>query len=201
METAIVKKNGIAMMVSVLKKGGIIIFPTETSYGIGADALDRKAILKVHNVKKQPTDKPISIIVPDIKTAEKFGEMGATAKKLVKKFMPGPFTLIVKKQKTVPNILSRKTMAFRISSDKTADSIARKFGSAITATSANIHGEQPIYSFRKAVEVFGGRVDLIVDAGNLRKRRASTIYDLARGKVLRNGPISGKEIERIVAGK
>src|SRR3989344_9539447 len=183
MKTGIANRNEIAKIARVLKNGGIIIYPTETSYGIGADALDKKAVLKIHEAKKQPTNKPISIIVPDIRVAKKFGKISSDAEKIMKKFIPGPLTLIVEKHGKVPNILSRKTIAVRISSDKTADAIAKRFGSAITATSANAHGKPPIYSFRRALEEFGGKVDLIVNAGNLPKRKASTIYDMTQKKV------------------
>jgi L-threonylcarbamoyladenylate synthase len=200
MKTGIVGKNEISRIVGVLEKGGIIVFPTETSYGLGANALNKKAILKVHKAKKQPTDKPISIIVPSTEAARKFGKINKAAEKLVKKFMPGPFTLIVEKQKKVPNVLSKKTIAFRISSNKTANAIAKKFDGAITATSANLHGEEPIYSFSKALKVFDGKVDLIVDAENLRRRSASTIYDMTQKKVIRKGQISEREILKVIGG-
>ena len=196
MKTGIANRNEIAKIARVLKNGGIIIYPTETSYGIGANALNKKAVLKVHRAKRQPTNKPISIIVPNVKVAKKFGKISRDAEKIMKKFMPGPLTLVVERQGKVPNILSRKTIAFRISSDRTADAIAKRFGSAITATSANAHGKPPIYSFKRALEEFGGKVDLIVNAGNLPKRKASTIYDMTQKKVLRKGPVSGKEIEK-----
>jgi len=200
MKTKIAGKNEISKIAGVLVKGGVIVYPTETSYGIGADALNKKAILKVHKVKKQATSKPISIIVPDMKIAKKFGNLDKGAERLVKKFMPGPLTLIVKKRKTVPNSLSRKTIAFRISSNKTAHAISKKFNGGITATSANIHGKPAIYSFREALKVFEGKVDLIVDAWNLPKRNASTIYDFAGRKLIRKGQIGEKEILKAIGG-
>ena len=198
MKTEIASRNEIGKMAKVIKNGGVIIYPTETAYGIGVDALNKKAILKVHKVKKQPTSKLISIIVPSIEVAKKFGKINNGAEKIVEKFMPGPLTLIVKKQKKVPDVLSRKTIAFRISSNKTANAIARKFGGAITATSANIHNEPPVYSFKKAFEVFDGKVDVIVDAGNLPRRKASTVYDVLNRAIVRKGPVSEKEIEKVI---
>ena len=200
MKTEIAGKKEIERIVQVLKNGGIIVYPTETSYGIGADALNKKAVLKVHKVKMQSTSKPISIIVPSIEVAKKIGKMDNDAEKLVKKFMPGPLTLVVEKQKNVPSVLSKKTIAFRISSNKTANAIAKKFNGAITATSANLHGEGPIYSFKKALRIFDGKVDLIVDAGNLPKSRASTIYDIANRKLVRKGNVSEKDILKVIGG-
>lgn len=177
-----------------------IIYPTETCYGIGADALNEEAILRVHEAKKQDYSKPVSVIVPDILSAEKIGVIDSSARKLAGKFMPGPLTLVVKKKKGTLDALSRETIAFRISSNPIAAAIAGEFDSPITATSANIHGEPEIYDAREAIEKFSGRVDLIIDAGILPKNTPSTIYDTTRKIVVREGKIKAKEIEEALAG-
>ena len=184
-----------------LKKGKIIIYPTETCYGIGADALDEEAVKKVHDAKKQDYSKPVSVIVPSAAEAGKIAVLGAKEKLLIRKFMPGPLTIIVKKKSAVPDILSRETIAFRISSNKIANAIAKKFGSAITATSANLHGMPEIYNSKEAIDKFGGIAGMVIDAGILPKKRPSTIYDSVKNAVIREGEIKKEEIEKALEKK
>jgi len=190
--------KGAALAASLLREGKIIAYPTETSYGIGANALDEKAVKRVHEVKGQGFGKPISVIVPSLDAAKKIGKIGKDAEKLVNEFMPGPLTLVVDKKENVPDALSEGGIAFRISSNPVANGIARIFKGAITATSANLTGEEPIFSGEEAAEKLGGKVDLIVDCGSLEKKEASTIFDMRTGKVLREGPVKGKEIMRVL---
>ena len=180
-----------------LKKGKLIIYPTETCYGLGADALNKEAVKKVHDTKRQSYEKPISVIVPDVEVAAKFGELDEKTKRLVKKFMPGPLTLIVKKIKEIPDLLSKETIAFRISSNEIANMIAKEFDSGITATSANLHGEKEIYDSCEVIEKFNGKVDLIIDAGTLEENKPSTIYDAVNKKIIREGRIKEEEIEKV----
>ena len=185
--------------VKVLKQGGVIIYPTETSYGVGADALNPEAIAKVHEAKQQPHDKPISVIVADEKQAEEIAEIGEKERKLIHNFMPGPLTLIAKKHNIVPKQLTSNGIAFRISSNEFARALASKFGHAITATSANLHGQPAVYSAKKTIEVFGKKVDLVVDAGELPRREPSTIYNLINKKIIREGPVSKEEILKAIS--
>lgn len=178
-----------------LNNGKIIIYPTETCYGIGTNALNKKAVERIYKIKKEPTKSNIIVIVSDLKAAEKYGVVGMKAKKLIKSFMPGPLTLIVKKKKVFPDI-TNKDFAFRISGNKLARKIAKMAGVPITATSANIHGEKSIYSSDKIVNQFNGRVDIILDAGKLKKIKPSTIIDIKneRPKLIRKGPISFRQV-------
>ncbi|MDD5148002.1 MAG: L-threonylcarbamoyladenylate synthase [Candidatus ainarchaeum sp.] len=189
------RKTALQKAVDALEKGGVVVFPTETSYGIGADALDEKAVEKVHEAKKQPHDKPISVIVSDLKQAEKIAELNEEAGALAKKFFPGPLTIIAPEKK-VPKNLTRNGIAFRISENKFARELCKKFGRPVTATSANIHNEPAIYNPEELIEKFNGRVDLIIDAGILPQREASTIYSTIGHKIIREGKITKKEIEK-----
>ena len=187
--------SAIKKAVNFLKNGKIIIYPTETSYGLGASARNRKAIKKIHAIKKQPKNKPISIIVPSLAIAKKFGKIAGKTERLAKRFMPGPLTLVVEKRKVVPKELSEKGIAFRISSNKIANDLCKELGGAITATSANLYGGKPIYSGKKVIKEFAAKVDLIIDSGELPKRKASTLYDVEKRIILRKGTVEGKEIE------
>jgi len=201
METIIIKlgkKNpaqALREAVQVLEKGGIIIFPTETSYGVGADALNQNAVEKVHEAKKQPHGKPISVVVADLKQAEQIADINEEAKALAKRFFPGPLTIIAP-EKNVPKNLTQNGIAFRVSSNKFAGELCRVFGKPITATSANIHGQEPIFSGKTAIEKFSGTADLIIDAGKLPQKKASTIYCTINHKILREGKITKKQIEK-----
>jgi len=124
-----------------------------------------------------------------LKIAEKYGVINENAKRLVKKFMPGPLTLIVKRKKNFPR-LTNKDFAFRISSCKVAHEIAKLAKVPITATSANLHGKPSIYSSKKVIKQFKGKVDIILDAGNLKRTKPSTIVDVRKKvKLVRSGPI------------
>ena len=185
----------IAKAAEVLRKGGTIIYPTETSYGIGADALNKEAVEKVKKIKQQNENKPISVIVADLEMLSEIAETSETTKKLVKKFMPGALTLIVRKRKGFEWLSSDQTFAFRVSSNATARELSKKLGRPITATSANVHGGGAFYSGREAFRAFNGKADAIIDAGELEKKPASTIYSVVSNKVVRLGEIGEKEIE------
>jgi tRNA threonylcarbamoyl adenosine modification protein (Sua5/YciO/YrdC/YwlC family) len=182
----------------VLQKGGLVIYPTETSYGIGCDATNSEAIKNVYRLKGRDYAKPLSIIVADVEMAKKYIGINKTAETLVKKFMPGPLTLVAKKR-NLPDELCRETIAFRISSNKFATGMTKKLGNPITATSANISGDEPIYEIKKIKLQFKNKADLIIDAGNLEKRKPSTIYDTISRKILREGDITKSQIEKALS--
>ena len=180
----------------IMKEGGVIIFPTETSYGIGVDATNEIAIKKIAAVKQQPEEKNISVIVADLEQAERFGKIGEEAKKLAEKFMPGPLTLVVPKKSGIPDVLAERTIAFRISSNRIARALCEQLGNAITATSANLHGRPSTYSGREVVKLFNNRAHMIIDAGELAHNAPSTIYNVEEKNILRHGPISELQIKQ-----
>lgn len=190
-EKAIIEKAA-----RLMKKGGVVIFPTETSYGLGVDATDEIAIKKIAPAKGQSEEKNISIIVANLEQAKKFGKIDEDSEKLVKTFMPGSLTLVVKKQPTVSKYLAENTIAFRISSNRIARAICEELGNAITATSANLHGRPNIYSGREVIREFNNRVHMIIDAGQLSHNAPSTIYDVANKHVIRHGPITELQIKQ-----
>ncbi len=193
-------QEAVRLAASELKKGNLVVVPTETSYGLACLAGNKKAVKKIARIKKQPGKKPVSIIVPSLAVAEKYGHISLAAKKLVQKFMPGPLTLVVPSKKTAFH-LGGKTIAFRISSNKFVHMLCKKLGDAVTATSANLHGEPDTYSGKKAFEIFGGKVALVVDFGILPKRKPSTIYEVEKLTVLRAGKITEKQIKKALEEK
>lgn len=172
-----------------MKKGKVVIYPTETSYGMGVDATNRQAIQKLKEIKNRPEKQPISILCSSIEMIEKYAVLDEKSKQIIEKYMPGPFTLILEKKKTVLDDINENEIGLRISSNKLSRKICEKMGNPITATSANLHGEPSIYSSKKAKDVFADKVDMIIEAGILEKRNPSTIYDYINKKTLRQGDI------------
>jgi L-threonylcarbamoyladenylate synthase len=192
-KTIILKVNNmkaVPLAVSILRKGGLVIYPTETSYGIAADATSPAAIKKINLLKKR-AGKFMPIIVSDIKMAAKYIVLNNEIKKLMKRFMPGPLTLVAKKK----NMRTARLLGgFRIPLNEFALKLVKSFGKPITATSANISNEPPIYGIGWIKKTFLGKVDLVIDAGNLKKRLPSTVFDAERRVIIRKGKIKEKEI-------
>lgn len=176
MKARVVGKNEIEMAVKYLQERKVIVYPTESSYALGADAINEEAVKKIRDIKGR-YDKAITVIVADLNIMAGYAHIGKRARLLAEKFMPGPLTLVVDK-KNIPDILDPEEIAFRISSHPVAQDVARMFGGLITATSANISGQAPMYAIDEVLETFGDTVDLIIDGGNLEKNPVSTILSL-----------------------
>ncbi len=187
----------ISEAVDIIKGGGLVIYPTETCYGLGTNALNKRAVKKVFAVKERPLDKPIPIIVSDLEMWEKCAYINETTKRLIEKFLPGPLTIALKKRDVIPDIVSVKSIAARIPSHPVALLLVKEAGVPITATSANISGRPPLYSVQKAFAAFKKDVNVILDAGRLPRRRPSTVVDLTMGaspRIIREGPISAESV-------
>ncbi len=181
----------------VIKEGGIVFFPTETAYGIAADATSSEAVEKVYEAKNRPQSKGLTAIVDSLETAEKFADLGEAERKIIREFMPGPLTLVAERKNSVPKNLN-DDFAFRISSGEVASRLAEV--GAITATSANISGEETSYRVEDVSSELLDKVDYVIDAGELESGPTSSIVELGSdGLVLhREGPIKKKEIEKVL---
>ena len=201
MKTEVLKagKKAASRSAEVLAGGGMIIYPTETVYGIGADATSDKAVKKVIAVKKRSPSKHIIIAVSDLRMARKYAIITKKVEILAKAFMPGPLTLILESKEPTRNA-ARRRIRFRMPDNKFVLSLIRKFGKPITTTSANISGGENLYKRKDIIKTFDGKVDLIIDAGNIPKRRPSTVFDTIEMKVVREGSISEKQILAALKG-
>jgi len=178
----------------VIEGGGIVVYPTETSYGIATNATNATAVKKLRYIRK-PSGKPMSVIVSSIEVMRNYGTITKEIESLVKKFMPGPLTIITNKKETIPDVLNKKEIAFRISSHPIAFMLAEYAGVPITAASANPEGLPPAFDVKTAVKYFGGKIEIIIDAGKLKERKPSTIVDMKdKPKIIRKGEISLKKI-------
>ena len=201
MKTEVLKagKKAASRSAEVLAGGGMIIYPTETVYGIGADATSDKAVKKVIAVKKRSPSKHIIIAVSDLRMARKYAIITKKVELLAKAFMPGPLTLILESKEPTRNA-ARRRIRFRMPDNKFVLSLIRKFGKPITTTSANISGGENLYKIKDIIKTFDGKVDLIIDAGNIPKRKPSTVFDTIEMKVVREGSISEKQILAALKG-
>ena len=201
MKTKILPINGnsIKETVNVLKNGGICIYPTETCYGLGCDATNEKAIKKLRKIKKMNDEKKISIIVSSLEMIKKYGRVTKRVEKIVNLFMPAPLTLVIRKKKSIPDILNKDEIAFRIPNNLVALRLVKEFEKPITATSANITTKPSIYTFDKIRKVFEGKVDIILDGGDLPLEPPSTIVDMTKRKaeIIREGSMKATLILKI----
>ena len=169
--------------VEVLKKGGLVIYPTETLYGIGADATNFRAVKKLTAYKNRPFGKPYSIAVTDKKMAEEYVELNSTARNLYKEFLPGPVTIVSRgKHKVARGVESEDgTLGIRIPDVKLVTEIVKKLAKPITATSANASYKKRPYSVTDVLENISEKqkklIDLIIDAGQLPHKEPSTVID------------------------
>ena len=197
--------NAVDLAVQTLKNGGLIIFPTETSYGVGADATNSKAVEKLINYKKRPSGKPISIGVVDELMALRFVELNNTATNIYKEFLPGPVTVISKSKGIVDKRLESEkgALGVRIPDRKLILEIIKKLNNPITTTSANSAYKKTPYSISDVLSTLNesqkSLIDLIIDGGNLPKRLTSSVIDTTTDelKTYRKGSIdfSKKEIK------
>jgi len=166
-----------------LKNDGLVIYPTETVYGIGASAVSAKAINKLLKYKGRREGKPLSIAVTDKDMAEKYVEINEQALKFYKNFLPGPFTVISKSKNQVdPRINSEfGTLGIRIPDYTLIIDIIKDFGQAITSTSANASGKKRPYKIQDILDGLSEKqkslIDLIIDAGELPKNEPSIVVD------------------------
>lgn len=192
--------------IDVLGRGGVIICPTDTLYGIGCNALDEKAIRKIFEIKERPLAKPIPMIVRNIKWAKELACVGKRNEQKLEKIWPGRVTAILSKKAIVPNILTsnQATVGIRIPGYALTEQLLKLFGYPIALTSANISGYEPTNDISEIIRIFSNRLtrqpDLVLDVGIIPKSEPSTILDLTtdKPKILRVGPSKPEEFLKLL---
>ena len=187
---------------NIIKKGGIVIFPTETVYGIGTNGLDEEAVKKLYEVKDRPLNKPISLLVSNFdminQVAKDITEMEY---KIMKNFFPGPLTIILNKKSCVPDILTANgnTVGIRMPDNEIALKLIELSGVPIATPSANISGKPSGIDIEDIKKDFEGKVDLFIDSGKSKIGNGSTIVKVEDNeiKILRQGIITKEQIEDI----
>ncbi len=210
METVIKKvdENNIDMgiireMAEKIKNGETVIFPTETVYGLGANAMDEDAAKKIYVAKGRPSDNPLIVHIADIEEVDKIAlEVGEKAKKAMENFWPGPLTIILKKKEIVPNVTSGglSTVAIRMPSNKIANALIRESKTQIAAPSANISGRPSPTKAEHVVKEMSGRVSGIIMSGDCDFGLESTVVDFSEDKpmILRPGSITKEMLEEVL---
>jgi tRNA threonylcarbamoyl adenosine modification protein (Sua5/YciO/YrdC/YwlC family) len=163
--------------VKVLKKGGVIIYPTDTFYGIGCDIMNKKAIERVYQIKQRDRKQPFSFICPDLKDISKYAKVSNFAYRNMKRLLPGPYTFVLSGSKMVPKIMltKRRTAGIRVPDNIIATTIASELGNPIISTSVTDNDGNALDDPTFIYDMFHKRVDLVIDSGKVSGKPSSVI--------------------------
>jgi len=195
--------EGLTAAADVVRKGGVICYPTETVYGLGCDPFDASAVERSMQVKGART-KPMPVLVKDLKNAKRLAQVSGHATKLARRFWPGPLTIVLPALGVLPKILVPSgTIGLRSPKHAVCLSLLDLCSGALVGTSANLSGHSPAVSADQVVRDLGDRVDLILNGGTTPLGVASTVVDLTKPHVtiLRVGPIGKQEIMQCLREK
>ena len=198
-----VSEKEIEHAVSVLRSGGLVAFPTETVYGLGADASNPAAVRKIFEAKGRPAAHPVIVHLADaVQLANWAREIPEGARRLAKQFWPGPLTIILRRASRVSDVVTggQDTVALRVPSHPVAQQLLARFGGGIAAPSANRHGRVSATTAEHVRREFGAAVDCVLDGGEAKIGIESAIVDVSRGAptLLRPGWITAAEIEAVL---
>ena len=187
----------------ILKQGGLVAFPTETVYGLGADALNEMAAQKIYEAKGRPSDNPLIVHITNMKDLEKVAEMiPDQARRVAEKYWPGPLTMIFEKTDIVPygTTGGLDTVAVRMPSEETARAVIDAGGGFIAAPSANTSGRPSPTTAQHVEEDLAGRIDMIIDGGAVPIGVESTILDMTvtPPMILRPGAVTKEMLEELI---
>jgi L-threonylcarbamoyladenylate synthase len=190
----------------ILKRGGLVAFPTETVYGLGADAASAAAMARLYAAKRRPADHPVIVHFADAEIAFSWArEVPQGARKLAAKFWPGPLTLILKKSAKAGDFVTggQDTVGLRVPAHPVAQELLRAFGGGIAAPSANRFGQVSPTTAAHVREDLGADAELVLDGGPSEVGIESTIVDLSGGEpvLLRPGRISAAELEAVLGSR
>lgn len=180
----------ISQVCEQLRKGGVIAYPTDTTYGLGCDIFEKRGIHSIYKIKQRDERKPFSFICADLADVSRYAQVSNFAFKIMKRHLPGPYTFVLEATRVVPaNLVTRqKTVGIRIPDEPIALAIVRELGHPLVTTSANISGEEPLHDPLEINEQMGRLLDVVVDGG-VRLGDPSTVISLLddRIEVLREG--------------
>ena len=204
LETKILKstEQNLIRASEMIKKGELVAFPTETVYGLGANGLNMEACRKIFVAKGRPSDKALSLHVASVEMASEIAQITAQAEKLFEKFLPGALTIILSKNKIVPDYVTggKTSVGIRIPANEVALRLIRLSGVPIAAPSANLSGKMPPKTAQEVYNNLSGKIPLILDGGACKFGISSTIIDLTASepKILRHGAISEEKIMEVL---
>ncbi len=191
--------DAIKQAMAILNSGGLVAFPTDTVYGVGALAFDGRAVESIYVAKDRPIEKAIPVLIADAGGIDKVGtNVPDIAHQLAARFWPGPLTCLIPKQPTLPEAVSATdTVGVRVPDHEAARALLRAAG-PMAVTSANISGQSSPSTAEEVYAQLGGRIELIIDGGKTPGGIPSTLVDCTGDeiKILREGPISLEEIKK-----
>ena len=164
-------------VVDVLKRGGIIAYPTDTYYGIGCDIMNKKSIEKIYQLKQRKKVKPFSFICSDLKNISDYAKVSNYAYKTMKRLLPGPYTFVLEGSKLVPKIMltNRKTAGIRVPDNRICLSLVQALGNPIITTSAAMPDGTILYDPSLIHDLFHHRIDVVIDGGPVTGHPSSVI--------------------------
>lgn len=180
------EKRKIERAVNILEEGGVVVYPTDTIYGLGANIFLENAVKKVYSLKGRNYSKPLSVCVSELEDIGKIAHLDGTEK--IEELLPGPFTIILKKKENVSPLLTAggEKIGIRIPDNMICRELTRKF--PITSTSANLSGEEVPQSAGEIGKLWGDSVDLVIDGGKLQETPSTVIdWTTMPPKILRKG--------------
>ncbi len=184
------QKRYINKAIEVLKNGGVIIYPTDTVYGLGCDIFNREAVERIYMIKNETDTKLFSFLCPDLKDISKYAKVSDYAYKAMKKLIPGPYTFVLPAAKEVPKKLwtKRKTVGIRIPDNEIARTLTKELGNPIISTSATTRKGELLFDPLEIRRVFNLSVDLMLSMGAL-NGVPSSIVDLSgdEPEIIREG--------------
>ena len=186
----------IRSIVEVLQDGGIIIYPTDTVYGLGCSLMNKSAIERIYRIKKMPKGKPLSFICPDLKNIADFAQVSNSAYKLMKRLIPGPYTFILPATTLVPRqiIPNRRAVGIRVPDNEICLALVRELGTPLITTSVSLAKNEILSNPVEIEKHLGDKVDLIIDGGVLASELSTVIDFTEREPVIVR---EGKGIEAI----
>jgi L-threonylcarbamoyladenylate synthase len=189
---------------AVLLRGGLVACPTESFYGLAADARNEAAIGKLFSLKRRDPGHQVLILIPSVESLKAYvTHIPRIVFPLIRKFWPGGLTLIFEASENISPLLTgkAKTIGIRVSSHPVATALARSIGGPITGTSANISGAPPCRSAEEVMAYFGETIDLTIDGGETRGGLGSTVLDVTMDppEIVRDGMIPRRELETALA--
>lgn len=180
----------IAQVAAALENDGVIAYPTDTTYGIGCSIFSKKAIERIYTIKQRERKKPFSFICADQSEVARYAKVSNYAFKIMKRYLPGPYTFVVDATSIVPDLLltKQKTVGIRIPDNEICRALVRMLGHPIVTTSANRSGDEPIGDPFQVYEAMGKQLDFVVDGGLLSPDVSSVVSLLSDvPEVLRRG--------------
>jgi len=176
--------------VEILKSGGIIIYPTDTVYGMGCDLFNKRGIERIYEIQRRNRKQPLSFICADLKDISRYARVSDEAYKIMKRLLPGPYTFILEASRIVPKIIlpKRQTTGIRIPDNRICNALVAEMGSPVISTSVKNEGGELLSDPRVIEELFGKRVDMIIDGGIIAAEPSSVVSLLSEGvEVIRTG--------------